>query len=465
MKKTVLTMLCLMAMSASYAQTTKRIMTVQQKDGTKVEYKVDNVERVSFSDKVYADLNNQWAFNEEVNPVNTVLFAESGENSLFAIHTAENVASDLVPDITIELPTSLIGQDVDLATAEGVVLRYKERELKKGTVKVKFDKFKKNVTISVEAEDGGDEVRCEYTGAFGRIYLVENSIKVSVPEQAVAHSKVASAFCVQPKATGEPTNFAFADVAATAPADFLSANVAVWFSVSAAKLYNGTIDMAADADSYTFRYIDYATRTVYDKVKSGTITTAQGYNGLTYVSLEAVLEDGKTVSLSYFGALTNTESLDEIIPSVVAENEYKYYNADGEVSITRQLGTSYMKEYKGNFTFYLIPEGDGKTSSDRVEVKVGSDLINAGEIDLANVGQEKIVDIKYNAGSIQLQSYAAGHGYGNMPNNGTLTVSKDENGVYEILLDVTNKYTNSYTTNGGDNTRIVVNYKGTFEAY
>jgi hypothetical protein len=144
--------------------------------------------------------------------------AESGENSLFAIHTAENVASNLIPDITIELPTSLIAQDVDLATAEGVVLKYKERELKKGTLKVKFDKFKKNVTIFVEAEEGGDEVRCEYTGAFGRIYLVENSIKVSVPEQAVAHSKVASAFCVQPKATGEPTNFAFADVAATAPA-------------------------------------------------------------------------------------------------------------------------------------------------------------------------------------------------------------------------------------------------------
>jgi hypothetical protein len=137
------------------------------------------------------------------------------------------------------------------------------------------------------------------------------------------------------------------------------------------------------------------------------------------VSLEAVLEDGKTVSLSYFGTFAAAESLDEIIPSVVAENEYKYYNADGEVSITRQLGTSYMKEYKGNFTFYLIPEGDGKTSSDRVEVKVGSDLINAGEIDLANIGKKKIVDIKYYAGSIQLQSYAAGHGYGNMPNNGT----------------------------------------------
>ena len=47
----------------------------------------------------------------------------------------------------------------------------------------------------------------------------------------------------------------------------------------------------------------------------------------------------------------------------------------------------------------------------------------------------------------------------------TLTVSKDDNGMYEILLDVTNKYTNNYTSNGGNNTRIVVNYKGTFEKY
>ena len=52
-----------------------------------------------------------------------------------------------------------------------------------------------------------------------------------------------------------------------------------------------------------------------------------------------------------------------------------------------------------------------------------------------------------------------------MPNNGTLTVSKDDNDMYEILLDVTNKYTNNYTSNGGNNTRIVVNYKGTFEKY
>ena len=94
-----------------------------------------------------------------------------------------------------------------------------------------------------------------------------------------------------------------------------------------------------------------------------------------------------------------------------------------------------------------------------------ADLLDFLNIDGIAISIQIDIVLVANAGIIQLQSYAAGHGYGNMPNNGTLTVSKDENGVYEILLDVTNKYTNSYTTNGGDNTRIVVNYKGTFEAY
>ena len=52
-------------------------MTVQQKDGTKVEYKVDNVERVSFSERTYAELDNQWALNENVNDVKTVLLKET----------------------------------------------------------------------------------------------------------------------------------------------------------------------------------------------------------------------------------------------------------------------------------------------------------------------------------------------------------------------------------------------------
>ena len=64
-----------------------------------------------------------------------------------------------------------------------------------------------------------------------------------------------------------------------------------------------------------------------------------------------------------------------------------------------------------------------------------------------------------------LQSYAASHGYGNIPNNGTLTITKDESGNYTISLDVRNKYSNNYTENGGDNTRLVLDFKGSVEKY
>lgn len=75
MRKTLMTMLCLAAMTMASAQTTKRIMTVVQKDGTTKEYKVDNVERVKFSEKTYADLSNQWDLNGDVNTVGTVILA------------------------------------------------------------------------------------------------------------------------------------------------------------------------------------------------------------------------------------------------------------------------------------------------------------------------------------------------------------------------------------------------------
>lgn len=466
MRKTLMTMLCLAAMTMASAQTTKRIMTVVQKDGTTKEYKVDNVERVKFSEKTYADLSNQWDLNGDVNTVGTVILAEDGDKYTFRLFTSESVGASLDSyDLLVQMPVALMGQDVNLADAEGVtVADASQKVYKTGTVKVKFDKFQKNVTVSLEAENDGDELRCEYTGAFGRTYAATNSFEVVSGDNGETYN-VASAFCVQPASVGEATNFAFSNVEAQTPADFLGANVAVWVSVSASKLYNGTVDMVADAGSYTFRYIDYATRTVYEKVQEGTITTAQGYNGQTYVCVEAVLEDGTQVRLSYFGKVNDTESLDAIIPSIVDENQYKYFNSDGDVSIERNLGTSYVEDYKGNLTFYLIPDGDTKYSSEKVQIKVEQGFVNVGEIKLAEVDDTKVFDIKFSNGGIQLQSYAAGYGYGNIPNNGTLTVSKDDDGVYDIKLDVTNSYHNKYTETGGDNTRLVLHYHGTPEAY
>ena len=494
----IVTALCLVAASATFAQQTKRIMTVKEKGGAETTYKVanlesvacvdapsavmtvvakdgstrawnvDDVERTVFADKQYAELDNQWDLNGEVNAVGSVLAIEQTDSYVFSVYTTENVTRQTENDwdFLVYVPKTSMGKDLDLATSSDVLVYNKAAETyEKGTLKAKFDKFQKNLTLSLDVEKGDDELRCEYTGAFGWTFAEANKMAiVTVDAGEAVVTPILSAFRVQPSAAGEPTNFAFGDVEAATPADMQSGTLAVWVSISAAKLHNGTIDMAKDVDSYTFRLVDYGTRTVYDKVDSGTITTAQSYDGSTYVEMNVVVA-GYKFTLSYYGDYADVASLDDMIPMAVAENEYKYYNSDGELSLTRELGTSYVDDYKGNLTFYLIPDGDTKYSSDKVQIKVQQSLVNAGEIQLAEVGEDVVFDIKYNAGGIQLQSYAAGYGYGNMPDNGTLTVSKDENGVYDIKLDITNKYHNSYTTNGGDNTRLVVHYKGTFEAY
>lgn len=463
-------MLCLLAMNTAFAQTTKRTMTVVGKDGTEVKYRVNDVERVKFSETTY-DLNNQWANSNETNAVGTVNMLDEGDVYTFFVYTSTEVtaASENDYDLKISLPKSLMGQNIDLAVDDNenvVVADAEKKSYGKGTLCVKFDKFQKNVTISLDAENQADDLLCEYSGVFGKTYEAANTMSVKTTKSETATEwAAASAFVVKPANVGDATNFAFGDAEAAEPLGLLGGKVGVWLSVSASKLNGGTIDMANDADSYTFRYIDYTTHNVYDKVASGTITTAEGYDGREYVSVNATLDDGTVVSVSYYGNPTVTESLDAMIPSAVEENEYKYYNADGNLSLTRELGTSYVDDYKGNLTFYLIPDGDTKYSSDKVVIKVESGFVNAGEISLAEVDNEKVFDIKYTAGGMQLQSYAAGYGYGNIPNNGTMTITKDDNGVYDIQLDVTNSYHNNYTEKGGDGTRLVVHYKGTFEAY
>ena len=473
MKKSIVTMVCMLAMSSAFAQTTKHKMIVVDKDGIETTYRVKDVERVKFTDVTY-DLENQWALNDNTSAVGNVEMIEEDNAYTFYVYDATLATTDNEANnndnkaLMVSVPKSLMGTTIDLASHSDIDLEVydaEDRIYNKGTLLVKFDKFQKNVTISLDAESDDNDLLCEYSGTFNKTFLASNVINMGATDGQHTPYNITAAFTVKPESVGGATSFAFGDVETTEPSGMLNGNVGVWVSVSAAKLNNGTIDMTTDADSYSFRYIDYASRNVYEKVTSGTITTGVGYDGRQYVAVNATLENGVKIELEYYGNPTVVESLDDIIPTAVAENEYKYYNSDGNLSLTRELGTSYLDEYNGKLTFYLIPEGDTKYSSDKVVVKVDKSLVNAGEISLADVDQTTVFDIKYTAGGIQLQSYAAGYGYGNMPNNGTLTITKDDAGVYDIQFDVTNSYHNSYTEKGGDNTRIVLHYNGTFEAY
>ena len=469
-KYIVTTALCLAAVLPTLAQT-KRVMTVVQKDGTTKEYKVSSIQNVTFTDQELATLKNQWAYNDDVKALNKVTMLETADAYVFALYSDEADATSPVLEITI--PQALMSKKITFGTAdaEGVTVSYNgETATLTGTVQARFDKTKKNVTINLEAETADySDLRCNWNnGAFTQVYSATNTIKTTNVSE-VGNYNVASALVLKPTTTGAATTFAFGDAEGTTAKDLLGGKVGVAVSISASKLYNGTIDMATDADSYTFKYIDYSTRIVYDKVKAGTITTAQDADGKLYIKIEATMDDNRTVELEYYGATTEVESLDDIIPAAVAANEYKYYNSDGAVSLNKELGTSYVEVYKGNYTFYLVPDGESKYSSLKVTLKVSEDLINAGEVALNNLGETAIFDLKFPNSAGQLQSYAAGHGYGYTPDNGTMTISKNDDNTYSISLDVKYNYTyknyDGTTKNGGNNTRLTLNFQGQLETY
>lgn len=456
-------------MGSAFAQTTKNIMTVEDKDGVKTVYRVDNVERVSFSTKTFNTLKNQWELNDKAQNIASVTLQETDDANVFSIYGEAKAETKEVgnaePKMVFTMPKAHMGNTVSLAEEGVKVDLYGKEVALKGTLKIKFDKFQKNVMISLDAMLGNDDLRCEYNSVFTKVYTATQKITVTPTKGDAYTGNIASAFIVNPKNVGEATNFAFGDVKATKPADLLGGKYAAWISVTASKLYNGSIDMESDASSYTIHFIDYATRTVYTKVKSGTITTAKDSEGNTYVKINATLPEGIAFSVEYLGKPAEAESLEEIIPKAVEENQYKYYNSDGEVAKTVKIGTSYIKE-GSTVKFYFVKDGaTSKRDEEQVYIEVEPSLIGAGEVSLPEITLEKKYSIRYTVGGIQLDSHKKTGGYGAEPNNGTLSITKNEDGSYDIYLEVINKYKNNYTSDGGDNTKIVLHYVGTFEQY
>ncbi len=475
MRKTVATLfLCLAAVCGAMAQKTTKIMTVEQKDGTKVVYKVSNVERVTFTEKEQAELDNQWAYNDDVKTIGTIVLYELGDLYQLSLYETENPQGnpDLgggdEPDVVIVMPKSSAGKTVDLSSTEGQQIHFFQGSdivSPTGTLQVKFDKFFKQITVNLEGEvNGTDDFRAAYKGAFKRAYSASGTITVTPKDGEATENYIFTPFTVLPTATGEPTQFAFADESGAEPADVKTGKVAVWVSVSASKLYAGDIDMATETDSYTFHYIDYTTGLTYTTVTAGTITTAQDYQGRAYVKVNATLEDGTVVDCEYVGNYIEVESLEDLIPTPILANGWHYYDSDGNETVNAEVGKVLYKVSSsyGYTTFYFYQNADdSKYTSDKVTLQVKNDWVNGGTKDLSALADGDLFSIKYS--DIELKSPDAKYsGYALVPNNGTLTITCDDEGNYDFYLDITNKYSCTATsiTDGGNNARLVLSYKG-----
>lgn len=468
------------ALSALTAQA--QVMTIHHKDGTTQEFAVSQLDSVTFDELTLPTLNNQYGVDQEVTDIKSVVMvqdATSGgyEFSLYAESGITDPQDGAL--LTISLPSSLLGKSIDLAsddfsqvTMQATGVTYQSLE---GTLKVSFDKFQTNVTFALESmTETGHYLRTAYTGAFSTSYSAANVYTVEAAGYEAAEYPFATVLRVKPTATGGSTSYAFGDVQATDAEGLKSGTNAVWFTVSAAKL-GTTINLATETGSYTFKYIDYSDGSVYEDVTTGTLSATENSNGKVRITLKATLADGTIINGDYYGDVIDVDALDNCIPEKQYGNVILYYNADGDVTVDQEITSAKYKESKDytysvtTTTIYFIPDGTNENDPQSCpQLTFTEQLVNAGTLNLVDLADGSLFKIYYK--KIQLTSHddKKYYGYSTYPDNGTVRISRDDNGNYDIVLEVINSYTTSDfsggTTTGGDNTKIILSYKGAVTA-
>ncbi len=490
MKRLIFSLMCLVCAFSAQAQV--QTMEVHLKDGTVGQrFKVDNVDRVevesavsnfhqknglvetfqvkdidyvAFEEVVPVRLNNQYMGATAIHNIGSAVREQVEGGYRFALYAATGVTTMAEnPLLDIFVADAFIGKTLDLSTmtdAEATLTLAGAPEYTSlmGTLRVGYDKFGNNLIVSLEAEtETHQDIRAAYTGGFTTAYSADGTFRVTTIGGDIDEGLVGSFFRMAATEVGGATHFALGIPKTDTPAGFSAGDYALWVSLSPSALYNGTLDLESATGSYTIKLMDYAAGLVVEGAIVGTLTTRSTDDGNVYIAVKATMSDGTMVETEFFGKPSDVESLDGMIPEKKEVNEYVYYNADGKVA-TQYVVSSVTRTTTGRglYEFRFVSNEDGSYNCPRLTV--APELVNAGAIDLANL-QPNTFQIKYN----MFQLYSPDGDYRHIPTNGTMTITRDDAGNYTFHFDALNDYytTQSGSTSyGGDNTRLVITYKG-----
>lgn len=283
--------------------------------------------------------------------------------------------------------------------------------------------------------------------------------------EMVAYPNVPCLLRVIPEDNSNPTLFGFGNVGGTTPEEIAKGEYGVYLSISPSKVYAGEFDLAENTDSYTLKLVKYTeggSEYILDQVTSGTLSTK--FNNKTRkvtLELNAVMSDGTAVSAYYDGNATDVESMDALVPAKVYGNEAFYTNEDGEeshamISKVSKRYSSYSKATTFTITF------DGYLGGQEEATIVVSDaMFESGktEFDLT-VAQGWQFKLGY---MIQLAGPTGNEErdkYSNVADNGFMKAKQNEDGTYELFIEIQNYYNNYMGTHMGTPAKVILNYAG-----
>lgn len=281
--------------------------------------------------------------------------------------------------------------------------------------------------------------------------------------ETVKFTKIPTLFRVSAASDGQPTIFGIGTVEAATPAELLAGEYGLILSVSAVKIYNGEFDLAENPDSYSLtlaKYEEGALIASEDKVVSGTLSTSiDNRTRKVTIKLNAEMESGTVVTINYTGLPVAAESLEAMLPTIKMGNEIFFRNGSADEEKQQNIVSARYKK-STSYQSFIFESEDG--SSD-VTLDIYNDaLINGGDLDLSNEEVYGfVIKVSY---AVQLGRRKKGDLYSNSPTNGKLNITKNDDGTYDIFLEVTNTYKLAWGDGtSGDGSFCRMHYAGTFE--
>lgn len=254
------------------------------------------------------------------------------------------------------------------------------------------------------------------------------------------------------------------DATATDAEGMRQGRYALEVSLAGNRFKNGTIDLS-ETDSYSITLYDYAegkTKEITSHYK-GYITTLadpekDGEN--IYINIDFNAEAGTHFTAEYFGPLTTVDNLEGLAPQIAETNNVILTNDKGVQTLNQEITSMQVRE-SNDGTVYLYMMTDGTRPDDAMQnpcVQISPAHINAGTLSLPDLKEQWSVSFKtINVAYAKTEWHPA-------ITNGTLSVSKGDDGKWDVTVDLKNEYNNMGSLSG-DGTALTIHYAGEASAY
>ena len=254
------------------------------------------------------------------------------------------------------------------------------------------------------------------------------------------------------------------DAVATDAEGMRQGRYALEVSLAGNRFKNGAVDLS-ETDSYSITLYDYAegkTKEITSHYKGHVTTLADPEkNGENiYINIDFDAEAGTHFTTEYFGPLTTVDNLDGLTPQIAETNNVILTNDKGVQTLNQEITSMQVRE-SNDGTVYLYMMTDSTRPDDSMLtpcIQVSPAHINAGTLSLPELKEQWSVSFKtINVAYAKTEWHPA-------ITNGTLSVSKGDDGKWDVTVDLKNEYNNMGSLSG-DGTALTIHYAGEASAY